>query len=134
MGSRGRRYGIRATLLVLVYLAVAIAPLPLNLIQLDPSRGFVINFSVALGFVGLSVLTLQFVLAARIHTVTAPYGIDRVLQSLLVQRVGTDVCSLRPVPHRAGPVKCHRHVRSHRAAREPGLSRVSPGAPYRFTG
>ncbi|HEY3944143.1 MAG TPA: ferric reductase-like transmembrane domain-containing protein, partial [Solirubrobacteraceae bacterium] len=74
------RYGIRATLLVLVYLAVAIAPLPLNLIQLDPSRGFVINFSVALGFVGLSVLTLQFVLAARIHTVTAPYGIDRVLQ------------------------------------------------------
>lgn len=74
------RYGIRATLLVLVYLAVAIAPLPLNLVQLDPSRGFVINFSVALGFVGLSVLTLQFVLAARIHTVTAPYGIDRVLQ------------------------------------------------------
>ena len=74
------RYGIRATLLVMVYLAVALAPLPLNLIQLDPSRGFVIDFSVALGFVGLSVLSLQFVLAARIHTVTAPYGIDRVLQ------------------------------------------------------
>ena len=52
-----------------------------------------------------------------------------VLWSLLVQRVGTDVCSLRPVPHRAGPVKCHRHVRSHRAAKEPGLSRVHLGRP-----
>lgn len=57
-----------------------------------------------------------------------------VIWSLLVQRVGTDVCSLHPVPHRAGPVKCRQHVRSHRAAKEPGLSELSRGAPYRFTG
>jgi len=72
--------GVRASIWVLVYLVVAIAPLPIGLIQLDPSRGFVINLSVALGFVGLSMLGLQFVLAARSHRVEAPFGIDLVLQ------------------------------------------------------
>jgi predicted ferric reductase len=72
--------GVRASLWVLAYLVIALAPLPLSLIQLDPSRGFLINFSVALGFVGLSMLGLQFVLAARIHRVNAPFGIDSVLQ------------------------------------------------------
>lgn len=72
--------GVRASLWVLVYLVVALAPLPLGLIQLDGSRGFVINLSVALGFVGLSMLGLQFVLAARIHRVNSPFGVDTVLQ------------------------------------------------------
>jgi predicted ferric reductase len=72
--------GVRASLWVLVYLVVALAPLPLGLIQLDPSRGFVIDFSVALGFVGLSMLGLQFVLAARIHRVNSPFGVGTVLQ------------------------------------------------------
>ncbi|MBV9002852.1 MAG: ferric reductase-like transmembrane domain-containing protein, partial [Solirubrobacterales bacterium] len=74
------RDGVRASIWVLIYLSIALAPLPLSLIQLDPSRGFVINFSVALGFVGLSMLGLQFVLAARAHRVNAPFGIDLVLQ------------------------------------------------------
>ena len=72
--------GVRASIWVLVYLIVALAPLPIGLIQLDPSRGFIINLSVALGFVGLSMLGLQFVLAARSHRVNAPFGIDLVLQ------------------------------------------------------
>jgi predicted ferric reductase len=72
--------GVRATLWVLVYLVVALSPLPLGLIQLDGTRGFVINFSVALGFVGLSMLGLQFVLAARIHRVNSPFGVGSVLQ------------------------------------------------------
>lgn len=74
------RDGVRAALWVLIYLAIAVAPLPLTLIQLNPSRGFVIDFSAALGFVGLAMLGLQFVLAARIHRVTAPFGMDVVLQ------------------------------------------------------
>ncbi len=72
--------GVRGTLWILTYLAVALSPLALGLIQLDGSRGFVINFSVALGFVGLSMLGLQFVLAARIHRVNSPFGVNSVLQ------------------------------------------------------
>ena len=45
------------------YLLLAIAPLPLSLISLDPGRGFWVNLSVALGFCGLALMGLQFVLA-----------------------------------------------------------------------
>lgn len=60
----------------LVHLFVAAAPLGLCLIEARPGRGFWVNFSVALGFVGLSVLGLQFALAARLRTVAAPFGVD----------------------------------------------------------
>ncbi len=62
------------------YVLVAVGPLILALIQLDPGRGFWVNFSVALGFVGLALLGLQFLLAARSARLTAPFGIDVVLQ------------------------------------------------------
>src|SRR3954454_6950975 len=65
---------------IAAYLAIALAPLGLALIELEPGRGFVINLSVALGFVGLSMMGLQFVLVARIQRVAAPFGIDAVLQ------------------------------------------------------
>ena len=61
------------------YLGLTLAPLGLALIQLDPGRGFWVNFSVALGFVGLALLGLQFVLAARSSRITSPFGIDTVL-------------------------------------------------------
>src|SRR5919202_4807363 len=63
--SRRKAVGraVRAMFLVLVYLAVTIAPLVLACSGMEPGRGFLINFSVALGFVGLSLMGLQFVVA-----------------------------------------------------------------------
>jgi predicted ferric reductase len=65
---------------VAAYLILGVAPLALSLVQLDPGRGFWVNFSVALGFVGLSLMGLQFVLAARFVRATTSFGVDRVLQ------------------------------------------------------
>ncbi|HET8969434.1 MAG TPA: ferric reductase-like transmembrane domain-containing protein [Candidatus Nanopelagicales bacterium] len=65
---------------LLGYLLLALAPLALSLVQLDPGRGFWVNLSVATGFVGLSLMGLQFLLAARWARVTNPFGFDAVLQ------------------------------------------------------
>ena len=43
-------------------------------------RTFWLEFSIALGFVGLTQIAVQFVLIARFRSVTAPYGIDVILQ------------------------------------------------------
>lgn len=42
--------------------------------------GFWVEFSVALGFVGLTMMVLQFVPKARINRVKASYGIGFILQ------------------------------------------------------
>jgi predicted ferric reductase len=62
-----------------LHLLIALAPLALCLAQVKPGRGFVVDFSVGLGFVALSVLGLQFALAARFSRSSAPFGIDVVL-------------------------------------------------------
>ncbi|GAY08046.1 FAD/NAD(P)-binding oxidoreductase [Pseudonocardia sp. N23] len=62
------------------YLTLALAPLALCLIDLDPGRGFWVNLSVAAGFVALSLLGLQFLLAARWPRATTPFGADVLLQ------------------------------------------------------
>ena len=62
-----------------MHLLIAVAPLALCVPQLKPGRGFVVDLSVALGFVALSVLGLQFALAARFSRSSAPFGIDVVL-------------------------------------------------------
>jgi predicted ferric reductase len=59
---------------------MTIAPLVLAWSGMEPGRGFLIDFSVALGFVGLSLMGLQFVVAARFQSVAAPFGIDVLLQ------------------------------------------------------
>ena len=70
---------------VALYLLLCLAPLVLAVGQdRPPSRSFLVEFSVALGFVGLSILTLQFALIARFKAVAAPFGID-VLQQYHVQ-------------------------------------------------
>lgn len=59
------------------YVAVVGVPLIFATIGVvDEDRGFWREFAVALGFVGLSMLGLQFVLVARIQTVAAPFGED----------------------------------------------------------
>jgi predicted ferric reductase len=74
------RLATRAVFWIVVYLAVAVAPLIFALIDLEPGRGIITNFSVALGFVGLSMMGLQFALVARFQRVAAPFGIDVLLQ------------------------------------------------------
>ena len=64
-----------------LYLLVVLIPVFLMLVPPTPSgRGFWLEFSVALGFVGLTQIVIQFVLIARFQRVTAPYGIDVILR------------------------------------------------------
>ena len=69
------------SLWLLLYLFFCLVPLGLALGQPDaPGRTFLMDFSVALGFVGLSILALQFALVARFKVVAAPFGIDALLR------------------------------------------------------
>jgi predicted ferric reductase len=62
---------------IVVYTVLAIAPLVLLKVgQVPPGREFWRELSVALGFAGLAMLTLQFVLTARFRSIKAPYGAD----------------------------------------------------------
>lgn len=63
------------------YLLITLLPLFVLLIY-PPSgaSGFWVDFSVALGFIGLATMALQFVLTARINRIEASYGIDILLQ------------------------------------------------------
>ncbi|MEX1024663.1 MAG: ferric reductase-like transmembrane domain-containing protein [Planctomycetota bacterium] len=66
---------------LLLYLAVVLVPVFLMLVPPVPSgRPFWLEFSVALGFVGLTQIALQFLLIARFKRLTAPYGIDIILR------------------------------------------------------
>jgi predicted ferric reductase len=70
-----------AFLWVFLYLALAVAPLLFALVDgAPPGRDFWTELSVALGFVGLAILGLQFAVSARSNGVDAPYGLDVVLQ------------------------------------------------------
>lgn len=72
---------IRAVVWVLVYVGVVLAPLVFAVIGAgQPDHGFWTDFSVALGFTGLSMMGLEFVLVARFRAVAAPFGQDALLQ------------------------------------------------------
>lgn len=63
------------------YLLITLLPLFILLIYPPPNgRGFWVEFSVALGFIGLAMMALQFVITARINRIEASYGIDILLQ------------------------------------------------------
>jgi len=66
-----------------IYLGLTLFPLLILLLYpptADEARGFWVEFSVALGFVGLAMMALQFALTARINRIEASYGIDIILQ------------------------------------------------------
>ena len=68
---------LQAIFWIAVYIALALAPLLLLLIgPKSPRQGFWQLLSVALGFAGLAMMALQFVLTARFKTLKAPYGSD----------------------------------------------------------
>lgn len=62
---------------ILIYLILTLLPvLVMFLPPRPPGREFVREFSVALGFVGLAMMALQFALTARFRAIKAPYGAD----------------------------------------------------------
>lgn len=64
-----------------LYLGVALAPLVFATIGItEPGRGFWTEFSVALGFLGVALMGLQFALVARFRSVAAPFGTDALVQ------------------------------------------------------
>jgi predicted ferric reductase len=72
---------VRAVFWVLAYFGVVTAPLVFAAIGASaPEHGFWTNFSVALAFVGLAMMGLEFVLVARFKPVAAPFGQDALLQ------------------------------------------------------
>jgi predicted ferric reductase len=72
---------VRAVFWVIAYLGVVIAPLVFAAIGAsEPDHGFWTSFSVALGFVGLAMMGLEFALVARFKPVAAPFGQDALLQ------------------------------------------------------
>jgi predicted ferric reductase len=80
-GARGVGRAIQGFTWVLLYLLVVITPLVVALTaDPPPGRSFWLEFSVGLGFVGLSIMGLQFAVVSRFSSVNAPYGLDAVLQ------------------------------------------------------
>jgi predicted ferric reductase len=72
---------VRAVFWVMAYVGVVVAPLVFAAIgSSEPEHGFWTNFSVALGFVGLAMMGLEFALVARFKPVAAPFGQDALLQ------------------------------------------------------
>src|SRR5262245_64815051 len=72
---------VRAVFSVIAYFGVFIAPLVFAAIGGSrPDLGFWTNFSVALGFVGLAMMGLEFALVARFEAMAAPFGQDALLQ------------------------------------------------------
>jgi predicted ferric reductase len=66
---------------LILFTVLVIAPLVFAAIgHPEESRGFWIEFGVALGFIGLAMMGLQFVLTARYSKIGAPFGLDELLQ------------------------------------------------------
>ncbi len=79
--ERGMSHTHRGLLWISSYLLFCLAPLALAIGQANPpGRPFLVEFAVALGFLGLSILALQFALVGRFTVVAAPFGIDALLR------------------------------------------------------
>jgi predicted ferric reductase len=64
-----------------LYVVLALAPLAVAAVGFDGQvRSFWAEFGLGLGFVGLSMMALQFVLTARFKGIAAPFGTDAMLQ------------------------------------------------------
>ena len=63
--------------LITAYVAICLAPLAIvSLGSHAPRRPFLVELSVALGYVGLAMMVLQFTLVSRIRWLAQPFGID----------------------------------------------------------
>ena len=81
-----------------VFIGICVAPLVFALMSTnEPGQGFWTDFSVALGFVGLALMGIEFALVARVKTVAEPFGTDAVIDSRCAETWRSDICV------RAGP-------------------------------
>jgi predicted ferric reductase len=72
---------LRGVFWIGLYLLVIVTPLGVILLaDRPPGRGFVTDFAIALGFVGLALMGLEFALCARFKAAAAPFGMDAVVQ------------------------------------------------------
>jgi len=76
--ARSARQARDAALWLALYLLIVTAPLLLLLLgaRSTPGRGFVWDFSMALGYAALTMFGMLFVLTARFRRATIPFGID----------------------------------------------------------
>lgn len=60
-----------------IFIGICVAPLVFALVSTDRAgQGFWTDFSIALGFVGLSLMGIEFALVARVKTIAQPFGTD----------------------------------------------------------
>src|SRR4051794_35756224 len=72
---------VRAVFWVAAYLGAVVSPLVFAVIGASqPDHSFATDLSVALGFTGLAMMGLEFVLVARFRLLAAPFGQDALLQ------------------------------------------------------
>jgi predicted ferric reductase len=63
-----------------ILIGICVAPLAFALISTNrPGLGFWTDFSVALGFVGLALMGIEFALVARVKAVAEPFGTDALI-------------------------------------------------------
>jgi len=75
------KLALRGAFWIGLYAFVAVAPLVFAMIDVaQPGRGWVTDFSVALGSVGRSMMGLPFALIARFERIAAPFGMDALIQ------------------------------------------------------
>jgi predicted ferric reductase len=66
---------------IVLYFLLSLFPLAIALIgPLPPPRGFLVEFGVALGFIGMAGMALQFLTSGRLAKIAPSYGSDVVLQ------------------------------------------------------
>jgi predicted ferric reductase len=76
-----KSYHLTGAFWIFLYIVISLTPLFIAMGETGAQdRGFWIEFSVALGFVGLTMISLQFLLTARFQRLSAPYGIDIILE------------------------------------------------------
>jgi predicted ferric reductase len=63
--------------LIALYIALCLSPLAIISIgDHSPRRPFLVEFSIALGYVGLAMMVLQYTLVSRVKWLAKPFGID----------------------------------------------------------
>ncbi len=69
---------IRGTIWLWFYQFLILFPLIVGAVFAPPAsgRGFVLNFAVAAGYVGLAIMAFEFALVSRLHYATGAFGLD----------------------------------------------------------
>lgn len=71
---------VRGMAWIAIFVGVCVAPLVFAVVGASqPGQGFWTDFSVALGFVGLALMGIEFALVARVRAIAEPFGTDAVI-------------------------------------------------------